>query len=293
MPGPNFSSAPGGDDEDSDLTAQQKIDAQELRTASPQQDRAETTEQARNGKYGGKGKDGKIHGMKQVKDAQGNVISQGNVVVSKTSVGQTKADWIRMTPEQRAAWGQHLVKLGIITAAQAVDPTTLAKYWSAYAEEAGAAYQAGDKRASPYSVSMADGKLISLLGGPDVAGGAGGIPDGDQKTSSQSFDITNPTEAASKIQDVFRAAFGREAAPGELSKLAASLQEAEYANPVTTNQVTTYKDGRAVNQKTTSTGGLDGNYYLTQKAKASPEYGAYQAATTYANELFKAIASPV
>jgi hypothetical protein len=264
-----------GTEEDEDQSAQDEIDAQKTRIASPQQSRAENFDARGKTTY------------KKGKQVQASAPSY-------QTVGATKAQWMTMTPTERAKWGQHLLAMGIITAAQATDPSTLAKYWSAYAEEAGASFAAGNKKASPYSVSLADGEVIKLLGGVDGGtGGSGGIPDGDQTTTSTSFDITNPAEAASKIQDVFRAAFGREAAPGELSQLAASLQEAEYANPVNTDQVTTYAGGNAVAQKTTSTGGLDSTYYLTQKAKSAPEYGAYQAATTYANELFKAIASPV
>jgi hypothetical protein len=261
------------DDTETALTAKEKAAARPLvgkttGTTSPQQNRAE---QAR------------INGRK-VKPAPTKVVSM-------TTVAQQQAEWIKKSPAEKAEWAQHLVDLGILSADQARDASTVAQSWTNYVESAADAYAAGLK-ISPWQAAEQDGDLIKAMGGPALGAGAG-HPDGDVTQTGKTFDITNPTEARSKINTVFQQAFGRDAAPGELAALASSLQEAEFDSPVNTMQTDTYKGGAIVNSTAMKTGGMDSTQYLMEKAQKRPEYGAYQAATTYFNALIDAIGNPV
>lgn len=114
------------------------------------------------------------------------------------------------------------------------------------------------------------------------------------KTTSQTaVDLTDPQTAAALTTKVFQDLLGRDPMPGELGAYAAALNSAEQAAPVTTTTTTQYdSQGNPIHQDVTKAGGLTAEgeaQMLEQKAKGTKEYGATQAATTYANALQAAI----
>lgn len=192
-------------------------------------------------------------------------------------------------------WGDHLVRAGVIDPEDARDYGTLAKWWETAVKEAGAA--TGAKR------DIDPWKMVEFMGSASGASGSGGRSKATQpkftgaKTQTdKSVDLTDPATAQAMVHDILSAQLGRRARPEEVSAFTAVLNNAERANPVTTTSTTNYVEDEAVSQSSTSSGGLSaagGQELLTQQAMAKPEYGAYQAATTYFNVLQQAIGAPV
>jgi hypothetical protein len=114
-----------------------------------------------------------------------------------------------------------------------------------------------------------------------------------QTTSQTGVSLTDPDTAAALTTKIFQDLLGRNPMPGEMGSFAAALQAAEQANPVTTVKTDQYDaQGNVIHTDETQSGGLDAagkEYLLEQKAKANPEYGATQAATTYKNAFEQAI----
>lgn len=113
-------------------------------------------------------------------------------------------------------------------------------------------------------------------------------------TSQTRTDLTDPTTAKAIATSVFQQMMGRDPGKGELASWGSALSQAEQASPVVDTTTTQYDmdTGEAVATNTTSAGGLtaDAKTYLEQqKAKKTPEYGAVQAGTTYANALENAV----
>lgn len=111
--------------------------------------------------------------------------------------------------------------------------------------------------------------------------------------SQQQTDLTDPNTAHALVTSIFQQMLGRDPGSGELTQFASALADAERNNPVTVTQTDEYNSaGDVVNTTSQRTGGLDQagkQYLLEQQAKANPEYGATQAATTYMGALEKAI----
>jgi hypothetical protein len=115
-----------------------------------------------------------------------------------------------------------------------------------------------------------------------------------ETTYSENIDLTDPTTAKAIATSVFQQLLHRDPNAGEMGGFASALSSAEQASPVTNNITTEYdpNTGEPIGQSTTSSGGMtaEGRQYLAaQRIKKSKEYGATQAATTYANALENAI----
>lgn len=110
-----------------------------------------------------------------------------------------------------------------------------------------------------------------------MGGGTGGT---QKRTETY---VSNPTQAASLIDSVFRDLLGRKATQEEISKYYGSLAAAQKANPT----VTTYTDSGSASSAM-QTGGLDAQQYLidkiaaTDEAKANKVLGYYN---TFMNAL--------
>lgn len=106
--------------------------------------------------------------------------------------------------------------------------------------------------------------------------------------------LTDPTTAKAIATNIFHQLLGRDPLPGEMNSYANALQTAEQANPTTiatTNQYDAMGNVIATT-KQTAQGGYSAdarNFLAAQQAKALPEYGATQAATTYENAFENAV----
>ncbi|MET9385310.1 hypothetical protein ABZY09_30620 [Streptomyces sp. NPDC002928] len=119
--------------------------------------------------------------------------------------------------------------------------------------------------------------------GPGTYLGAGKAQQVDTRV-----DLTDPDTARAISTKLFQDLMGRDPGEGELSAYADALHSAEQNSPVVSSTTTQYDltTGQPIGSSTTQSGGVtsDGKAYIQeQQVKKSPEYGAYQAATTYQN----------
>lgn len=112
-------------------------------------------------------------------------------------------------------------------------------------------------------------------------------------TTDTRVDFTDPETAKALTSAIFQQLVGRDPGAGELGQFAAALSKAESAAPTTQTTTSEYNSlGEVVSQKSTTAGGMTEagrQQLLKDKLKENPEYGAFQAATTYANATKKAI----
>lgn len=142
-----------------------------------------------------------------------------------------------------------------------------------------------------------------------AAGGAGGtwVKQGDfqvntvtgerryvgprfKTTTNTQVDLTDPDTARAIATSLFQDMVGRDPRAGELKGFASALHAAEEASPVVQTTTTEFDTvtGEPVGADTVSEGGLtaEGRALIGQnRIKKDPEYGAYQAATTYQGAL--------
>ena len=214
-----------------------------------------------------------------------------------TTVSQAKQRFYNMSEAERKKWANHLLSLGLITEAQSRDFYTLQKWWEQLVQDAAGVYANGSgQRLDPWSTARLVAGDKDAIAARQAEGRAAMPFTGTKSQTSTSVDLTDPTTAKTLVNDVLAQALGRAASPEELSAFTAVLNEAERKNPAHTVTSTTYQDGDAVSQTSATSGGLTGaarQQLLMDKAQESPDFGAYQAATTYYGALLQAIRSPV
>lgn len=115
------------------------------------------------------------------------------------------------------------------------------------------------------------------------------------KTTTQTnLDVTDPATARAIATKVFQDLLGRDPGQGEIGAYANALSQSEANNPSSTTTTTQYDmtTGEAASSSSVTQGGMtdDARALLAaDRAKANPQYGAYQAATTYQNALDQAV----
>jgi len=199
------------------------------------------------------------------------------------------AQFYKWSDKERKQWGDYAVQVGLIVPEDNTYDGQLA-VWKRVVQE-GTQFSAVGKQYTPKQIA-------GLLGAQGVSLSAPGSTKtppftGTKTQTDQTFSITDPSSAKYNISALFQHYLGRDPAPGELSTFADTLKKAEQDNPIKTVTDARYVNDEPVGSTVTKTGGVNGTQVLTDSARALPEYGAYQAATTYANKLFQAIASPV
>lgn len=138
------------------------------------------------------------------------------------------------------------------------------------------------------------------------------------ETATQ-VDISNPEQSRALVQSVLSQALGRWATGAELEEFVGSLNTYQRENPTVTTRTTDVApetrtqtttesaDGTSQTSETSVQGGESntstttqqgataegGQQLLLEQAMESPDYGAYQAATTYYQALLGALAAPV
>lgn len=213
---------------------------------------------------------------------------------SFSTVGESQAQWYRFSDQERLSLARTMVRFGLISNED--DYFNAQKVWNAAVEESAYYYSYGKRNISPYD---AIGLFAGLDTGWRTKDGKNGLLAGGaskartETTTASRVKLLGPTEAKSLITDVFKSELGRAPSASELSRYTSSLAGAAKKNPVQATQTTRYNAaGVAVDTSTVESGGVDFNQVSRDKAQADPEYGAYQAATTYMNALLSAIGSP-
>lgn len=198
----------------------------------------------------------------------------------------------------------------------------LRSVWETAVQYSANKYAAGSKK-TPW-------EMIPLMGG--AWQGGGGEAD-RSRTMTQTMheagrtttetatqvDISNPEQSRALVQDVLSKALGRWATGDELGEFVGTLNTYQRENPSvstrtsvttpsdTTQSTTQSADGSVSAQSSKTTGGETsssttnqqgataegGQQLLLENAMEQPDYGAYQASTTYYNALLQSLAAPV
>lgn len=214
------------------------------------------------------------HGVKAVK--------AGQEITRKSS--EAISQFYSWTDAQRKEWGQYLVAQGIIAPSKAGDFDTLKDAWTQAVGDA-ASYYAVGKRISPKDTIKARAAIATAQGGATTT-----------TSTEKVVDLTDPTSAKALVNSVLSSQLGREATPEEISSFTKVLNSAESATPATAVTTATDNGNGTTTASTTKSGGLsaDGKtQLLVDQARKNPEYGAYQAASTYYNAFLGAIGAPV
>jgi hypothetical protein len=184
-----------------------------------------------------------------------------------------KVDILTWDEGRQVELANKLIAAGMLT--ETYSFLDLRKAWETLCDYAADHAKAGQKL-TPFD-------MIDLYGGDKNA----------SEVVSRQVTISNPDQARGLLDSALSSQLGRRATQTELDDFQAQLNSAQRANP--TVDTTTY-DASGHATQSVKTGGVDESNYTDKYArtgKLSAEYAHYQAATTYANALFKAIGAPV
>jgi hypothetical protein len=189
------------------------------------------------------------------------------------------ADWYSWSPSERSAFGQKAYRLGLIK-----DPNdygSVFSVWQSSVQEASNFYSFGGKKITPW-------QALDVIGG---SGPNGGKPT-TQTNTSRSFNIPTVQDAHAVTRQMFQSLVGRDPDANELDRYASMMTGYAQKHPTVTKQKqTTDVHGNTTSSSTTSGGYTQAGLQdmLGQEAKADPEYGAFQSATTYMNAMISAM----
>lgn len=110
--------------------------------------------------------------------------------------------------------------------------------------------------------------------------------------TSKSFDLSTEGDARAIFYTAAQQLLGRDPTKGETKSFQEALNNMERANPTITTTTSNYLGQELQSQESTTQGGVKEGARQMQAmdaAKAKPEYGAYQASTTYFNALMQMI----
>jgi len=196
-------------------------------------------------------------------------------------------DIYRWSDEERAQWGKRLYAAGLASTPD--DWDSQLKGWQTAVQGASDYYTNAGRKITPWA--------FMDLYAKDTGLGPGGkkVQDLSGTTTRKDTNVFIPdkSDAAAAIKTLFKEQLGRAPDDGELDRYTSMMLRKYRAHPeTTTTTATTNKEGQVVNSKSTSTGRYNPASDLEDKAVADPEWGAYQAATTYFNALQSAIGAP-
>lgn len=217
---------------------------------------------------------------------------------------QAVASFHAWDADKLTSWKDLLVQKGLL----ASDKVTYAKLqseWTSAVQNAAQAYTVGGQQVTPYD--MVD--LMATVNGTGGSSGglasgalsSGALKPGTTRSSETDrvVDHVSDEEATSIVNNAFEQAVGRAPSDTERSEFANRLHTAIQNNPTTTKITASMDPQGNVTRNESSTGGFGSggvtgfaNSTAQQDAMADPEYGAYQASTTYFNALLNAIKSP-
>jgi hypothetical protein len=184
------------------------------------------------------------------------------------TVQDAVADWYKWSDQERSAFGQRLYKLGLVKDPH--DYGAVFNTWQSAVQEASNFYSFAGKKVTPWQVLDV------------VAGGANGPRPSTHV--EKNFSIPTVEDAHAATKQLFQALMGRDPDHSELDRYASMMTSYAQKHPKITKTVTDIHGNNTV----TNSGGVSDaalGDVLSNQAKADPEYGSYQAATTYFNAL--------
>lgn len=157
----------------------------------------------------------------------------------------------------------------------------LASLWGQYVQQASAYYAQGQK-VSPWDIMIKDGRQREAYkNAPRTV---------TQKSTN--YDLSTEGDARAIFYSAAQQLLGRDPTKAETRQFQKVLNAMERANPTVTTATANYVGDELQSQTSTTTGGVkEGARQMEAMdlAKAKPEYGAYQAATTYFDAMLEAI----
>lgn len=198
-----------------------------------------------------------------------------------------KSKWYLMSQNERDSLAQRMQRAGLISDPRDYDAAL--KAWN-YAVEEASGFTTAGKDMTPWDFL----DLVEASGSGNSRG-AGGAPKKQTATSTR-VNLPSKADAEAVVTQILQDALGRDPDKGELARYSSLLIGKAKANPEQTSTTTTYNaDGSSSNSSTVTSGGYSSaamQQDLLNQAKADPEYGSYQAATTYMNAVMSAIDAP-
>ena len=156
--------------------------------------------------------------------------------------------------------------------------------WNKAVGAASYALTYGGKRISP--LEALDGVLANETSGSGGAGGKAAAYKGPvtTKSTTESVNLTNPTEARTLVNNSLTQYLGREATKQEQDSFLAALNAQEKMNPTVTNQTsTTTPQGKAMNKvesEVQSQGGFNPSTFAQEYAQGQEGSAEFQAASS-------------
>jgi hypothetical protein len=163
--------------------------------------------------------------------------------------------------------------------ASGLSDTQLQAQWASYVGQAANYYAAG-QRYTPWDILAKD--MASRESAPARS----------VTQTSTNYNMSSADDAHAIFLQASQSLLGRDPTKGEIATFKGRLNAYEKANPSVTTTTSSYKGNDLTGQTSTTSGGVSAdsrNMMAMEKAKAEPEYGAYQAATTYMDALMKTI----
>lgn len=157
----------------------------------------------------------------------------------------------------------------------------IAGMWASYAQQA-AAYYAVGKALTPWDILSKDmEQREAYMRTPRTV-----------TQTSTAYDMSTREDAHAIFLQAAQSLLGRDPTKSEISAFQKALNAYEKANPTITTQTTNYLGDEVTGQTSTTKGGVkEGARQLmaVEDVKQDPEYGAYQAATTYFDAMMQMI----
>jgi len=191
-------------------------------------------------------------------------------------------------------WGKRLLGLGLIDPGDETSVEILDAVWQD-AVDLAARFLASGKKVTPWKAAELMAQS-GTSGGGSRYGSSGGTFTGTRSSTKPSVDLTDPETAKAITNDALSRALGRAARPEEAAQFLQVINSAEKSNPTLTTTNTRYDKGVEVGGSSIRSGGVTDagrTQMVTDQAQEMPEYGAYQAASTYFNAMVDALGSPV
>lgn len=166
---------------------------------------------------------------------------------------------------------------------QGMKDSQIAQMWGNYAAQA-AQYFSQGQRLTPWDILAKDrDQREQYMNTPRTV-----------TQSSTSYDMSTREDAHGIFLQAAQSLLGRDPTKSEITAFQKALNAYEKANPTVTTQTSNYLGDTLQSQSSTTQGGVkEGARQLMamEDVKADPEYGAYQAATTYFDAMMEMIGS--
>jgi len=162
-----------------------------------------------------------------------------------------------------------------------MNDSQIAQMWAGYAQQAGAYYAAGSKM-TPWDILAKDRQSReAYMSTPRTV------------TQTQTnVDLSSQGDAHAIFLQAAQSLLGRDPTKSEITSFQKALNSYEKKHPTVSTTTSNYLGDQLQTQNTTTKGGVKDatrQIMATEDVKADPEYGAYQAATTYFDAMMQMI----